>query len=771
MRGGAAGRVYARAAMPDPRRPPWKTRAFVLLALGVALGACALGPVLPGERTLVFRDALPFSAANNAVLREALLTGRLPEWNRTQMTGFPFLAVPLSRALYPPSWAAVLLTRDPATANEVVVAFHLLLLLLGGYAAGRELGLTRAGSAAVGFVCLLAGPNLSILENLLARTAWVPLGLAALLRLRRDPRPPTLAAAALALAGCVYSGAVQPVAWLASIAALLWLAPSWAGTARPGRVRLGWFVALGSLSVAASAALLLPALSLAGETTRGQQAFAEATRWSFDPRRLVELLLPFPFGLPFPERDEYLGKAFAGEAGALWIHTAHLGAIPLLCALRALGPLPARLRRARALGLALVVAGLLLAFGEHTPLYGLLARTPYAVFRYPEKHLALFVLGGALLAGVGLEAFTLTARSRRLALWLLLPALTLLLVLPLQAWDRAMAADLARRVPADLFAQAVGTALQQVAFLALVAWLPASGASRRACALAVLLGLAGLPVARRLIFTGPRDLVLVPPPVVSALLPRVRGPLPPRVFRRTFRLEHIPNARLSTGEAGAALGVATLNGASTALYGLEGFHGFAGVESWRYVRMLRLPDAPARGSAAFVLGPVGEGGQDLGLGLALRVVPARPRVEVLTDVRWVPDAAAAFAALERADLSEVVAEGEGSELPPGSPARPAGAVTAARRPVPERLDLDLEVQSPALLVVRDAWSPGWSAEVDGAPRPLLHVDGLFMGLRVTPTDHHVRFLYRTPCLRPGLLLSALALALAAIAARPARAST
>ena len=60
---------------------------------------------------------------------------------------------------------------------------------------------------------------------------------------------------------------------------------------------------------------------------------------------------------------------------------------------------------------------------------------------------------------------------------------------------------------------------------------------------------------------------------------------------------------------------------------------------------------------------------------------------------------------------------------------------------PNALRVTVDPPAPALLVVAAAHAPGWVAEVDGAPRPVLRVGGLVRGVQVEPGDREVRLVY------------------------------
>ncbi|MFN2607049.1 MAG: hypothetical protein ABR511_04000 [Acidimicrobiales bacterium] len=79
-----------------------------------------------------------------------------------------------------------------------------------------------------------------------------------------------------------------------------------------------------------------------------------------------------------------------------------------------------------------------------------------------------------------------------------------------------------------------------------------------------------------------------------------------------------------------------------------------------------------------------------------------------------------------------------------SPA-PAPAVgLTATSTGPGRWTLDSSGPRPSLLVVADAWFPGWTARVDGRPATVLEADGAFLGVAVGPGHHHVTLAYQGP---------------------------
>jgi len=73
---------------------------------------------------------------------------------------------------------------------------------------------------------------------------------------------------------------------------------------------------------------------------------------------------------------------------------------------------------------------------------------------------------------------------------------------------------------------------------------------------------------------------------------------------------------------------------------------------------------------------------------------------------------------------------------------------------PGGYSLKTECSADAVLVLSEAWFPGWTVEVDGAPAELLRADHLLQAVRVPAGRHDVRFRYRSRFLGLGFALAA-----------------
>jgi hypothetical protein len=92
---------------------------------------------------------------------------------------------------------------------------------------------------------------------------------------------------------------------------------------------------------------------------------------------------------------------------------------------------------------------------------------------------------------------------------------------------------------------------------------------------------------------------------------------------------------------------------------------------------------------------------------------------------------------------------EGAYRAPDAPAISAGAARILRLD-PGFVEIAVDSATPAILVLHDPFFPGWTADVDGAPRPVLRVNQMFRGIEVPAGASTVRF--RFAPLSPGNLV-------------------
>ncbi len=370
-----------------------------------------------------------------AVVR-SIRAGSLPLWNPYLFAGSPLLANSQVGVFYPLNWPFWLLSSSslPGIAHAIhwSVVLHLWLAAASVYILCRRTSaIGRWPSALAGIVYAgggFLGVHIDHLNQLQA-LAWLPLlflpevpwggqrhrrgrgaGLEGLgrsvPRWLRLPNPLSI----LAFAMILLTGHTQ-MAFIGACGLAIWhLVRSRWGTGASlqiGRWFLGFVVRMTPFALAGliAAVQLLPTLTLARLSGRGGGLdWREAVSFSLPPWELAKVVLP-PYITPplLPE-----GVAYLGVPGLLLAALGGWRSLRALTPSRSGGTSRTRSGEGPARGVWLVVAaiGFLLALGGYDPLYLAAVRlgVPGLVhFRAPARFLALYVLAGSVLAGIGLE--------------------------------------------------------------------------------------------------------------------------------------------------------------------------------------------------------------------------------------------------------------------------------------------------------------------------------------------------------------------------------
>ena len=96
-----------------------------------------------------------------------------------------------------------------------------------------------------------------------------------------------------------------------------------------------------------------------------------------------------------------------------------------------------------------------------------------------------------------------------------------------------------------------------------------------------------------------------------------------------------------------------------------------------------------------------------------------------------------------------------------------GRVTVRHEGATE-IDLEVDTERATVVVLRDAYAPGWSARVDGMEAPVLRADGRHRAVPVPAGRSEVVLRYHPPGLAGGLIIASLSIAilLALLVRRP-----
>ncbi|MEZ5065743.1 MAG: YfhO family protein [bacterium] len=721
---------------------------------------------------------------------EAIHEGRLPLWNRWIYAGTPFLANFQPAVFYPPNLLLLASPLDTADQMTAFMVLHYLIATIGAYVLLRSFGARPAAALLGAFVFGACGHHAARTGNptLVATGSWIPWSLAAARRwfVRTDRRAFLGMVGALTMSGL--AGFPQAFVFHGYAFGIFGLVHGFGRGPGAFRRWFGWGLA-GVLGIGLLAIQLFPTLEfmkLAQDSKNTPDMLASGTLhpWAFG-----KLVIPDLLGRPTDDTN----AAFALEVGSGYYHqterstSVYLGVLPLLLAASVLLA-PGDRRRATAAAALIALFGCALCLPG--PTSALLTKLPGLGFSRPDRATLLASLGLALLAGLGADRLAgregpgATRPANGLAFLVGGLALAFAIAI-LAAGDRLLPARVAA-IAADAIRPGALAALALATGALLLVAARASGRLPGAVFLALALALVAAdlgPFFQSLNVMQPKSRIFPAAPAGGALdwLQQRRledGP---------FRIFHWER---TNGQFTGALPPST-----GAIYGVEDALGF---DSLNLARLTELMDAidPAivvrrgnfRGPAdprsldtplldlldvRFVAatradaagpGPWPAGEPVRVPGLALWERPSRGRVFLVDEVRVRSDPRQILAEMAESSFRpDLVAY---SEVPvPGVPPAPAAAGDA-RSPrtdggaapagiarlaehEDERVVVEVDAERAGLLVLADAYYPGWKASVDGEERPIHRVDHLFRGVAVRPGDRRVEFTYDPDSLRHG----------------------
>jgi hypothetical protein len=326
-------------------------------------------------------------------------TGRIPLWDDSGFGGRPLLGNPQAGLFYAPVWLAWWSSR-PSALGWLTVA-HLVWAGVGTFVLARALGVSR-WAAAVAAGCFEASPYL------IAHTfeghyphvwsvSWYPWAfLAFLLARRRAPAGVLLLPCVLAMA--FLTG--HPQEWYYLVLALGGWAvadaflETWAGRLRAAVGGLLVWSGLLVVSLGLCALEIAPEIAVQPWLLKGSAIpIGRINHYYLHSINLLQLLSPFALGRP----HDYFGH------DNYWETVCSAGLVPLVLAVVGLSRHPNRLARRGFLGL--LVVAIVMACGRKMGLFTLAFRFLPGMnrFRVPSRTLFLASLAVAVLAGLGID--------------------------------------------------------------------------------------------------------------------------------------------------------------------------------------------------------------------------------------------------------------------------------------------------------------------------------------------------------------------------------
>jgi hypothetical protein len=757
---------------PDPRLR-WVPLALFLVLPGLLVySSVGSGQILYGS------DALSGLYHLRGAISRAFSEGRLPVWEPHVMAGQPLLAGGHAAVFYPPTW--LLLVLSISTFWTLTQVLHLSLAgLFAREWLKRGLGISEFGATAGGLLYLLSSFVVSHLYlghiNHVWAYAWIP---ALLWRLELF----------------LTASTIRHGVWLALVFAMLYLAgiPPYVFYAgllvaarfvhyvgvgpgpRKDRIRaVGWSVPWFVLGLLLCAPQVLSTAELSSQAQRTSiNTYDFVTSYSVAPISLFTFLAPTFFG-------------DAREAGwwcprGIWESSGFVGLSGLaLATLGALGRHPQR-----RLWAGVAVVGVLLALGRYSPVFKVFFHLVPGVslFRAPARYLLLFTVAVTALAAMGVQRLVTGDETlRRHSSWVAGAALVVVLACgglrlslgPLDGPEPGWWSSLVGREKEafkEVEGKAAPPASRPMAAKSLV-WASACAAAV-AVTLLVRRGMAGaaaltlLLVGELWVYTSryyvgyPVAELEWPPEFVSAIRQHPQYP---------FRIVTV------TPEQTSAI-------AMCELAGIDHLGGYDALMLRRYTEFMNVARGKPASDVVVAMVHARPGPLFDLMGARIWIVPG-PKQEP-PGWRAVGELASGIVyenlgALPRAFLvgRSVVIESSEERLrflsqpgfdprrlavlesplqaPLSGPEETGGTVHLASAE-PGLYSLRVECPAEAVLVLSEAWYPGWSVVVDGLPGELLRADHLIQAVRVPAGRHDVQFRYRPRFLAAGFGIAAAA---------------
>jgi len=769
--------------MSDPEKTtrswPW------LLALLVLVGAFFLPAV---DKTFYFRDAFNLFYPYKAVQADYLKDLNVLTWNPWETMGAPFIGELATGSFYPGSITWLVLPPEPAL--RVFIVGHYFLAAVFMWVWLRQRNVSPAASSCGALAYTLSGYLLSMngLPDMLVTAAWLPGSLWLLGKRLSTGRNMWLLLFGASLAMPLLAGRAEGVL-ITGCACSVWLLyTDEAGSNFKGR----FFTMVKLMSLAGIIALLLsmaqflPSWELGRMSMKGKGFPIEvATLWSFHPARILEFVLPSPW-MRFWEEPIRQGAEFTGWEGRYpWSMTVYMGLVPLAGLffwLRDVG------RKKAALFLAALVFVVLFSMGRYFPLYGIFhAALPFLrIFRYPEKYMLLAMLMISSAGAGGLDVLMARLQSGHTdskKTLTVLPALIAVISAILYWKDISLPG-----LGANWSLQVLHFLLFSSALLFLLSVSRLTGRPHLAAGALLIISFSDLGLANRwtvpltdpgLYHDKPEALTVIREHSIRNDLGLFTADTPvPGAFRVMRDIKGVRQGSLglvpgeSDFERYRRFELHTLMPNFNFIHGIEEMGGYTAAATADFNTFMECclsKKALELFNVHYIISRLDNDHIN-----SLELPTAGSRLDYGFRVHYLPDAfPRAYMVGQSVRLINPMGNTDifrthnftGSVILKDHPALPLPAeeseldLTPAEiiSYTPERVSIRTRAQSPAYLVLSDAYSPGWEARVDNHKSTVFRANWLVRAVRVPAGDHEVIFTYMPLSYKIGMRISCLVL--------------
>lgn len=730
-----------------------------------------------------FRDLAAYFYPIKQSVAASFHSGELPLWERKMAAGFPLMAGFQSAVFYPPTLIFYFLPF--VTAIQASFVFHIAVALFGAYALFRSwqypVHLSLIGAMLFGF-----GGTIVSLNNLLNHfqsAVWLPWAVLYAERAIVTRRWRNIAALTAVLSCQLLGGSPEIFILAASLLVLdilrLCHGQPWRHRLRACSILLFAGVAVAGVTMVQ----LLPTAELIGQSRRDHAIpAAEALNWSMRPASLIGLLLPTLEG----DSTIAFGVRLLLVRSVPFLLSHYLGVISLLGWITWFTRAKAK-ERATTIGL--VALSLIFALGSYTPIYPFIYDwiPLFRVMRFPEK---FFYLTYALLIFAALRGLMMATNDpgESRPPWVSAIAILLgwLAAYGLCRWDSTLLVKLFQPDFAHGNIAAANTATvaailfsveKQLAIAALLAGLFSLnrfGLLRASLfnTLLVLVVFIDLNVANKpLQFLHDSSIITETPKLLDK---------PPADPSRLFYYPPGSNLHPSfvsvkgnpSYEKATELALNDLLPNAGMMYGFEYFQDIDALGRQSYTEFLLFINAMPEERRSKLLSA-----------LNIRYVVSFHSLQKVSGLKWVgafPDYYSELYEIPEVVPRVYVASNALLDLHPRSTMdKMSGDDFDLRRdvildtpggvkPVPgaryeatiagyrnNRVSIDAELSAPGILVLTDAYYPGWKVLVDGAEKTILRANYFFRAVKLAAGHHRVEFIYDPASFKIGLAISLL----------------
>ena len=140
---------------------------------------------------------------------------------------------------------------------------------------------------------------------------------------------------------------------------------------------------------------------------------------------------------------------------------------------------------------------------------------------------------------------------------------------------------------------------------------------------------------------------------------------------------------------------------------------------------------------------------------------ALPRAFFVSNWEWQPDVANSVAVLQDPNFDPrqtavLVGESTENNLIEGGISTETAVATLTQF-APEQITIQTETADPALLILTEAFYPGWQATIDGNPTAIYQADAYFQAVFVPVGEHEIEFVFEPDSFRYGRMLTMIGL--------------